>query len=365
MKILLTTLEYPPQIGGVASYYANLKDHWPESDSFKVLDNSQGELLAKRKIFPWLKSIKSIYRAYRDNKSDLVLIGQILPLGTSAALLSFLKSFRFGVFFHGLDFSLAISTPFKKKLTTFIVSRAKLIICANSEVKRLLIELKPSLENKIELINPGAKVGLVDPLIKEELIDKYKLAGKKIVFSLGRLVRRKGFDRVIQSLELLDRDDFVYVICGQGEEEKYLRELADESRHKDKIIFLDLLQVRDNCNEAEKWAWLSLCDIFIMPSRNINGDFEGFGIVYLEANLMSTPVIAGASGGVADAVLDGVNGLLINPEDNKEIAGAIEKLLNNPDLATKLGEQGRKRALEEFNWPKLSSELAAKLKKIL
>lgn len=362
MKILLATLEYPPQIGGVASYYANLKNHWPQPDNFVILDDSKGELLAKRKLFPWFKSIKSIYRAFKRQKVDLVLIGQVLPLGTSASILSLFFSLRFGVIFHGLDYSLAIATPFKKRLTTFIVNRATLIICANSEVKRLLINLVPKLEQKIIISNPGAKAGEPDLVIIEELRVKYQLAKKKVIFSLGRLVRRKGFDRVIQSLELLDRDDFVYVICGQGEEKKYLLDLAQDSRHRERIIFIDTLKVKDNCNEAEKWAWLQLCDIFIMPSRNIDGDFEGFGIVYLEANLMAKPVIAGASGGVADAVLDGVNGLLINPEDNNAIAQAINTLLNNPELANSLGEQGKKRALVNFNWTKLATHLADQIK---
>lgn len=356
MKILLATLEYPPHIGGVANYYENLKNYWPERDDFIVLDNSQGKLLAKRKFFPWLKSIITIAQAFFTHKADLVLIGQILPLGTSAALLSLCFPFRYGIFFHGLDYSLSVSTPFKRKLSRFILSRATIIICANSEVKRKLIETRESLTPKIEVINPGAIAEDFDQSIKTELIDRYHLAGKKIILSLGRLVRRKGFDRVIQSLDQLQIDNFYYLICGQGVEKKYLSDLAQASRHRDKILFVD------NLSQAEKWACFSLCDIFIMPSRNIAGDFEGFGIVYLEANLMSKPVIAGASGGVADAVEDGVNGLLVNPEDNNEIAQALNKLLGNPILAEKLGKQGKERALEYFNWPKQSLKLLKILK---
>lgn len=355
MKILLVSLEYPPQIGGVANYYYNLKTHWPEPENFIVLDNSEGKLLAKRRFLPWLKSIKSIYRSYRKNDSDLVLIGQVLPLGTSAALLSIFFPFRFAVFLHGLDYSLANATPLKKVLCRFILTRASVIVCANSEVRRLLINSQKNLIKKIELLNPGAKVEEAKFFVKEELKEKYQLNNKKIIFSLGRLVRRKGFDRVIQSLDKVELDNFIYVICGQGKEKKYLRELADRSIHRKKIIFID------NINNDEKWAWLSLCDIFIMPARNIAGDFEGFGIVYLEANLMSKPVIAGASGGVADAVKDGVNGLLINPEDNNAISGAINTLLKNPKLAHEMGECGRKRAKADFNWINLAQSLATRL----
>lgn len=358
MKILLVSLEYPPQFGGVASYYANLKEYWPAADSLIVLDNSKDELLAKRRVFPWLRSIKAIYQSYQTNQSELALIGQVLPLGTSAAFLSIFKKFHYGIFFHGLDYSLAIASPFKKGLTAFILSRAKVIICANSEVRRLLINWRPKLESKIILLNPGAKSAALSPLTRKVLKKRHQLEGKKVILSLGRLVRRKGFDKVIQALDLIESQDFVYLICGQGEEKNYLRDLVAASKHRERIVFVD------SFSEEEKWAYYSLCDIFIMPSRNIAGDFEGFGIVYLEANLMSRPVIAGASGGVADAVVDGLNGLLINPEDINEIAKALEKLLTNEDLARKLGEQGKERAEKDFNWQGLANKLANYLRKI-
>ena len=112
---------------------------------------------------------------------------------------------------------------------------------------------------------------------------------------------------------------------------------------KDNIFFLGKI------SEEEKWAWLNLSDIFIMPSRQIKEDFEGFGIVYLEANFCGKPVIAGDSGGVRDAVEDGTNGLLVDPEDMDNISDAIIELAKNRDLRKKLGQQGRERAITEFD----------------
>ena len=89
-----------------------------------------------------------------------------------------------------------------------------------------------------------------------------------------------------------------------------------------------------------------------MAARNINGDFEGFGIVYLEANMHKLPVVAGASGGVNDAVLDGVNGLLVDPVNTCEIKNAIIKLAQNKNLRQRLGNQGYERAIKEFKWEK-------------
>lgn len=359
MKILLSTLEYPPQIGGVANYYSNLQKNWPEAENFKVLDNSEGKLLRKKGPCPWFKSFASIYKAWKSTRADLSLIGQVLPLGTVAYLLSFLPKFKYGIFFHGLDFSLATATTRKRFLTKLILTRAHLIICANSEVERLLLEFYPPGKAKIIMLNPGADLVMVDLELKEALIKKYNLANKKIVLSLGRLVRRKGFDQVIKALDNLDFDNCVYLISGEGEDKEYLQRLASLSSKKEQILFLGDL------SEREKWSCLSLCDIFVMPSRSIKGDFEGFGIVYLEANLVAKPVIAGDSGGVRDAVSHYVNGLLVDPENLDDLSQALELLIKNDTLAKKLGEKGRLRAIADFNWSGQAKKLFSQISKTL
>jgi len=112
----------------------------------------------------------------------------------------------------------------------------------------------------------------------------------------------------------------------------------------------------------QKWAWLEQCAAFIMVPRADGDDTEGFGIVYLEANSFGKPVIAANVGGVPDAVEDGVSGLLVNPENEDEIAGAIIKLFCDDNLREKLGRQGKARAEEKFNWPKIAEDFKELLK---
>jgi phosphatidylinositol alpha-1,6-mannosyltransferase len=100
-----------------------------------------------------------------------------------------------------------------------------------------------------------------------------------------------------------------------------------------------------------------------MPSRQINDDFEGFGIVYLEASLAGKPIVAGRSGGVGDAVLDNETGLLVNPESTAEIANAIIELAKDENLREKLGDTGKKRAGGEFNWEKQVEKIYGIIKK--
>jgi phosphatidylinositol alpha-1,6-mannosyltransferase len=107
-------------------------------------------------------------------------------------------------------------------------------------------------------------------------------------------------------------------------------------------------------SDEEVAAWYERCDVFVLASREsaASGGAEGYGIVFVEANLHGKPVIGGRSGGVPDAVRDGATGLLVNPLDAGEIADAVIRLMQDPALARRLGAEGRRRALEELSWPR-------------
>jgi phosphatidylinositol alpha-1,6-mannosyltransferase len=92
---------------------------------------------------------------------------------------------------------------------------------------------------------------------------------------------------------------------------------------------------------------------------------EGFGIAFLEANACAKPVIGGRSGGVADAVVEGVTGFLVDPHSPEEIANVLERVLTNSDLARWLGDQGRSRVLNEFTWETISRRIQAILDSIV
>ena len=358
MKTLLFTLEYPPFKGGVANYYGNLGKYWPITEEFKVLDNNHNELIPRddRGFLAWWPALSVFKRYFDKEKPDYVLVGQILPLGTVVYFWSFFRPIKYAVFLHGMDFSYSLKTSWKKFLTNLILKRADKIICANSYAASKVAEFGPNFEEKTEVVNPGI-IGAA-PIVSENelaaLRSQYNLEGKTVLLSIGRLVKRKGVDRVIEALRQLPEEEtanIVYFIAGEGLEEKYLRELVP-------IKFIKKINFLGKLTEDEKWLWLNACDIFIMPARDIRGDYEGFGIVYLEANLCSKPVIAGNVGGVKDAVIDNYNGLLVDSEKIDKIIEAIDKLVKDPDLRFKLGAQGRERAVSDFNWEKQVTRLS-------
>jgi phosphatidyl-myo-inositol dimannoside synthase len=94
--------------------------------------------------------------------------------------------------------------------------------------------------------------------------------------------------------------------------------------------------------------WYAACDLFAMPNRDIEGDNEGFGLVYLEAASAGKPAVAGTAGGTGSAVVDGVTGLRVDGERLEAVAGTLARLLANPAEAERMGMNGRNRVLENF-----------------
>lgn len=359
MKTILFALEFPPAVGGMENYYGQLAHYWP--DELVIIDNHHQELINKRLWFlNWLPAFKKALTIARTAKPDWFLASDILPIGTALWLAAHLVKLRYAVFLHGLDFSLATKTAWKKYLARHILRRANLIFCANSRTAQLVSEFLGSAKD-ILIVNPG--IDPQKPLVRPELVaslkENYGLERETVLISIGRLIKRKGVTTVLSVLpSVLEKNPHLrYVIIGQGPEEPAIRQMISDPALAAKVIFLT------EVTDAEKWAWLEVSDIFIMPAKELaNGDYEGFGIVYLEANLFAKPVIAGKSGGVVDAVTDNLNGLLVDPENAAQISEAIIKLASDPALAARLGQQGQARALKDFAWPDKVGQIHLALK---
>jgi phosphatidyl-myo-inositol dimannoside synthase len=118
-------------------------------------------------------------------------------------------------------------------------------------------------------------------------------------------------------------------------------------------------------SDAERDAWFRRSHVFAMPARiPASGAGEGFGIVFLEANLHGLPVVAGAAGGALDAVVNGETGILVDPADHVALADALVDLLQNPERARRLGAAGAERARRDFNWPTIAARVETLLRSI-
>ncbi len=358
-KTLLFTIDFPPNIGGVANYYFEIYKHLPQDKIFVLTQKTDKRtngnsniyrdgLISYLPIWPkWLPAILALYKTVKKEKIKTVLVGQVLPLGTITFILSRILNIEYIVSTHGLDILESQKTKRKKLLTKIILKNSKKII-TNSNFTKKEIEKIGVNDNKIKMLYPCPHIKPpAKDKVKKELEEKYSLKNKKIILSVGRIVERKGFDMTIRSMKSVKGavDNAIYVIAGSdsGYEKKIKKLIKDSNCGSDIVII-------NNPTNDELAALYDLCSLFIMPSRKIGSDVEGFGIVFLEANSFNKPVIGGKSGGVSDAIIDNKTGLLVDPLNIDEISGAIIRLIKDPEMRDCLGRNGKNRVDNEFTW---------------
>lgn len=376
-RTLLVTIDFPPMVGGVSNYWANLCRELPQDDLVVLAPEFDGsidfdiqqnyliyrkELISKLKWFwpKWLPLFFSVLKIVKQEKIQRIIVGHLLPTGTVALILKKILRIPYVVSVHGLDVAYTQASHRKKHLAKKIVDNAERVISNSVFTKKLLQQYGLCDEDKVELVYPCANIKStnVPEKIRDNLIKGNNLLGKKVILTVGRLIERKGQDKILEALPqvLLSCPDAFYISVGHGPKKESLIEIAEKLGVSDNVCFYyDVM-------DYELPAFYTLADVFVMPCRELDdGDIEGFGIVFLEAGMFCKPVIAGRSGGAVEAVEHGNNGLLVDPININEIAQAIITLLKNKGKADLLGSQGYKRVQEQFNW----SEQAKKIISII
>ncbi len=276
------------------------------------------------------------------NRIKVILANSWTLPGITAFLLHKVFGIPYMIFAHGLE----LHNPQKSKRVAWLMSRVL------GDASRVIAISSYTCQRVQEYV-PAACVRIIPPFIDtkrfaaEKIVPDKRLSNKRVLLTVGRLVAHKGQDIVIKALSRIRAQcpDIVYCIVGSGPYEEALRQAAVFHGVADSVVFAG--EVPDN----ELAAYYASCEVFLGVSRYIEktGEVEGFGIVFLEAAACSKPAIAGRSGGIADAVVDGETGLLVDPESSEEVAAAVIRLCNDKEFARRLGQQGKKRVEEEFS----------------
>lgn len=240
----------------------------------------------------------------------------------------------------------------KYKAMRFALRHADGVIANSEHTRDTLLEMGVEAA-RITLIYPGVDVrvfrpGLDTHGLREGLGIK---ADAKLVFSVGRLSRRKGFDQMIRVVAQLRDEGWVlhYVLAGVGEDADYLDNLIRALGVENVVHRIGAV------SEADLPRWMNACDVFAMPNREINGDNEGFGMVFIEAAACGKPSLAGLAGGTGSAVLQGVTGLRVAGNDVTAIADGLRQLISEPELAVRLGRNGLERVRQIHAWERVAS----------
>jgi phosphatidyl-myo-inositol dimannoside synthase len=324
-KPLLITLEYPPQHGGVAKY---LESEVNESESDVIVLKAQDMMML---MWPqWLPLLWEARSHYKKNQCDGVWVSHVLPIGYIALIWKKLFKTPYRVYLHGLD----LVAPKKSKWKSFwvkkILHNADETI-TNSNATAQLLSYYGIDSNRAQVQYPRIQnintqqyhsIGL-------KLRERYQLNKKPILLTISRLVKRKGINLVIRALPEIWRHvpELVYVVVGDGEERGHLNVIANKvkqshgapssgrARNYSSVIFTGSI------SEEEKYGWLSACDCFILTPIDDQSDFEGYGIVYKEAQMFNKPVIGSRVGGVPEAI--GKNSVLLEPGSVEQIIKTI------------------------------------------
>jgi phosphatidylinositol alpha-1,6-mannosyltransferase len=367
LKALVLAQDFPPIPGGVSVYIENLYKNWKgpavilaPNSSEPQKTNFPNNITIKRLpmdlrrggLIPYFQRQIRLYRASLEllKKEKLKYIHCThIASGLVALLLKKIHSIPYVLYTYGSEIT---GQPgfIRSNLAKLILRNAHHIITMSEFTKKAIMNYGIP-EKKIRFL-VGVEVDRFsknrDKLTTKK---KYNIDGDPILLTVARLVEHKGIDTVIRTLPEIIKlhPKLTYLIIGEGPYRSCLEKLSNELKVERHVKFLG--NIPHNKLQSESEAFYTICDLFIMVSRNINNiEAEGFGIVFLEAGLSRKACIGGKSGGIADAVIDGVTGKLVDPNDPSEVSRAVLTLLENSEAANRMGENGYKRAVRYFNW---------------
>ncbi|MFH1610386.1 MAG: glycosyltransferase family 4 protein [Patescibacteria group bacterium] len=333
MKTLLVTMDFPPLLGGISQYYHNRVKKISLQEIVVLMNKIKGyegvKLDSKiyfKKFFikyfwpHWILLFWHVWKIIKKEKIDRIWVGQVLPVGTAVWVVCKIlnlfnknKNINYFVTCHGNDLLRAKSNFRKFKLARKILHKAEFVEANTEFTKNILIKDYNINNSKIKIVYPECTLSkdMVDNDKVKELKEKYGLENKKVLLTVGRLVESKGIDQVIKSLDIVKREipDLIYMVIGDGPDKDRLKQLSDN------VVFIGPVPFEQLPN------YYSVSHSFIMtPRKNMQGDTESFGVVYLEAQAFGLPVIAGDTGGAREA---SDNFMFVDSEDINQIANSI------------------------------------------
>ena len=362
-KILLITNDLGPRSGGIETFIHGLLEkldgsqiailtsaQFGDSDFDKELQRKHGVIVYRDKskiLLPTPRVISKAKSLMKQHQTTTIWFGAAAPLALMAPNLRRAGAKRIVALTHGHEvwwaklpiFNLAMRRIGNScDVLTYLGPYTKSAIAKSVGKKVSLVQIAPGIST--ELFQPGLKPA--------DLIAKYQIGNRPTLLCVGRLVHRKGQDRLIEAMVNIKKEipNALLLIVGSGPREAHLRKLIAKLGLENDVQLLG----RITYDQLPKHFLLG--DVFVSPSRSrLAGlEVEGLGIVYLEASASGLPVIAGNSGGAPDAVLVNKTGLVVDGTNVSEIANACISLLADPERAKEFGVAGRTWAVENWNW---------------
>ncbi len=375
-KIIIISFEFPPQGGGIGSFAFQMAKNWHQmkmdvtaltiTNQLSQYETAEFDKQQKFKIIRFNKYkfyfVNIIYRIYYSlklifsNRYDIVYCAQF-STGIIGLISRILFRIPYVMIGHG-------SEAFEKNKIRFIFLkifyRFSNLVLVNSTYTLHQFQAHRIVNKNLHLIPLGGDDTLFDPkrINNNKLRDILDIGNKFVILTVGTLSERKNHSAVISALKILNDEyhNLHYVIVGTGP-------LAQKLKNIIKNLDLEMhVTLVGYVPDYELPYYYDLADLFILNSIiDGKGDVEGFGIVLIEANLMSKPVIGTKGSGMEDAIVEGKSGFIIEANNPVETAAAIKKFYSDQSLCRQMGEFGRERALKNFTWYNTAQKVLEKL----
>jgi phosphatidylinositol alpha-1,6-mannosyltransferase len=355
MRHLFVTNDFPPKLGGIESYLTNLCKGFDPSDVAVVAPAREGHEAADEALpyevvrlsGSYLRATstveKSVIETVRRLDVDAVHYLAALPLGRLGPKIRKATGVPYTVIAHGTgEILLPSRVPLARQALKKVLIEADVVFPVSDFTSAAVSKLTKG-RATMSLLPPSVDVDRFSLSVSgADVRTAHNVGGRFLVLFLGRLVKRKGADVLVRAIAALR--GAVLIIGGEGPERAGLVRLAKELGISDRVMLPGLLP------EQRLPQYYAAADVFCMPcSDRLGGlDTEGFGVVYLEAQASGIPCVAGRCGGSAEAVDDGVSGVVIDDPTPRKVAVTLLDLRKDPGSCAKLGGAGRARVEREF-----------------
>jgi glycosyltransferase involved in cell wall biosynthesis len=337
MRVLFVTRKYPPKLGGMESLSYGLTTGFPEPKTTIALGRSQAHLI-------WFLPYVIVRLALTAFRYDVIHLGDAM-LGVAGLVPRLVWRRKVAVSVHGLDLTFR---PWVYQAYLKLFLRADVFI-ANSESTKRLAEGRGLSPVRTILIGvPDRYFGVARGKNCDAELTRVA-AGRVVLVTLGRLVRRKGAAWFVRHV-LPQLSGVLYVLIGVGPDHDEILRAAREAGVS------DALWLAGSVDDQRLLDLLGSSDIFVMPNVVVPGNVEGFGIVAIEAAASGLPVVASRLEGIPDAVSDGENGCLVAPEDTSAYLSALSPLVDSADERRRQGERGRAHTAQHSAWPQIIAQ---------
>lgn len=379
MRHALLSEVWPPEIGGSAQLFDQLYGrNFPSSDVVHVIaggghghghddfDASYPMPVTRFRSerLPWLRPesaamysamLAAALRVCRRERVEMLHCGRVIPEGIVGLAVHRALGTPYTVWAHGEDVSIFMRYAVKKRLMPLIFEGARAVF-ANSAFTQGRAGIAGAPHDRLHVVNPAVDADrFVGPFDTADLRARWRLDGRTVLLTVGRLTRRKGHDKVLEALARLrpTLPDLAWLVLSDGELEGELKARCTALGLDDVVRWVGPVA------SAELPRYYAVADLFVHPNRTLeDDDVEGFGMVFLEASASGVPVLGGRSGGVPDAVSEGETGLLVDGASVDAVADAVAALAGDPSRRAAMGEAGRAWA-RRFSWRRQAERVRA------